>query len=118
MDLNRDLVPGRRGARRRRRRRRALAAAYLVLTLGLGAVFALNRHGTLSDDDATGVVALVFGSLFGLGFYLDRRTSEASDENPNSWMVPFTRAGFRAGGPWYIAALLVFVVLIVAFRTG
>jgi hypothetical protein len=118
VELSRDLMPGRRGARRRRRRRRALVAVYLTLALGLGAVFALNRYGTLNDDDAAGLVTLVFGALFGFGFYLDRRTSEAVDENPNRSMVPFTRAGFRAGGPWYVVALLVFVVLIFGFRTG
>lgn len=104
--------------RTRRRRRRAVVAVCLAITVGLGTVFVLMGNGTLSDDDAVGLVASVFGALFGFGFYLDRRTSEALDENPNHAMVPFTRAGFRAGGPWYVAALLVLGVLILAFRTG
>jgi hypothetical protein len=84
----------------------------------LGIVYALNRTGRVSDNDAGGIVSLLLGLLVGIGFFRDRVTSEALDQNPRSVFIPFTWAGLVAAAPWLCAAALVLGALMLLFRAG
>ena len=77
-------------------------AAWLVV---LAALAVAARVGWLDASRTGDLLILAAAALLGVGVYVDRGASEEARPD-TAVLIPFTAAGLRAGGPYYLAAVL------------